>query len=40
MDTFEELESLNIVLEDGKALEQCYKKLEVLMDALEASIEQ
>lgn len=38
-DTLEELSTLNIVLEDGKALEKCYEKLSQLMDALDASLE-
>ena len=38
-DTLEELNTLNIALEDGKALDKCYKKLGQLMDALEAGLE-
>lgn len=39
-DTLEELNALNIELEDGKALEKCYKKLSQLMDELESNLEQ
>lgn len=37
-DTLSELEGLNVVLEGGKALEDCYLKLEKLLDELESTL--
>lgn len=38
--TIDELKSLNISLEKGKALEACYKKLDALLTELELALEQ